>query len=138
VHVRVDRWRISIYQATPLTTIPLAISFCLLSQWWLGDPWVGLLLAVLLLTRDLLQNRYLIVEADLSEDLRLSYLGGRERVVDASAVRLATGSAWRVLCFGAIPVVRRTGSGIVGAFYPTLGRDDLDALERRLAAAGPT
>ena len=96
---------------------------------------MGLGLGLVSLVVPNLLNLYVVVEAELGTALWLRYLGGRERTLRPEELRLSRRSAWRVCFFGGIPLVGRRGWTCIDGFYPTLGWDDLDALDRRLRSA---
>lgn len=130
----VDQWTIRIFRASPFGEALFAAALGWFG-WTIGVGWWALGLAALFFVVALLQNRYIVVDAELGEVLRLRYLGGRERTIQPSAVKLCQRSPWRACFYGGFPVVPRHGWGCVGGFYPTLRWEDLDALDRWLNAA---
>jgi hypothetical protein len=134
VTVRVDRWTIRIRRIPPAASL-LGVVAIGGFTWILGFRRWALALGLVALVVPNVQNRYVVVEAELGTTLWLRYLGGRERTLRPGELRLSGRSPWRVCFFGGLPLVGRPGWKCVGAFYPTLGWHDLDAFNRRLQSA---
>jgi hypothetical protein len=98
-------------------------------------PWAGLAVGVIAVVVYGAQNRYLIAEAHVDDDLRLRFLGGRELVLDPRTVELTKQSAWRVL-WGGWALVTIEKRICLGVFYPTIEWVDLERLDQRLGPDG--
>jgi hypothetical protein len=135
VSVGVDRWTVRVRRVPPVLSL-LGAAILGGFGWVIGFRWwaIGLALLVSLVLN--LQNRYIVVEAELGETLQVRYLGGRARTLQPHDVRIARSSPWRICFYGGFPLVARRGWRCVGGFYPTLDWHDLNALDRWLDTAG--